>query len=620
MKVYPLLLFISLLSLPAYAQVQLWPKVQGVPADARVTADTLELELPFFDDFYQHNSQPDAQKWLTGGVELSQQLAIAPPSLGVASFNGANAQREPYTSNNFFTTGIADTLLSHRFDLSERTTADQLLLSFYVQPKGRGELPDEADSLLLQVLTANGQWQRVWAAAPADYADTTFTKVEVAIQAPAFLHSAMQFRFLNYARLSGPYDTWLLDYVLFYSAVTDNAFARADVAFTSSSALSKLAGYSAIPLAHFKQEPGYFLSDSLRASINNLADTFAVVSPQLLVEERYSRSATAELPLTIALPNGQRVENTAIIRAQEQIELIAENPIESLVSNFPQADSLRFRYTFLTDSIEQNTLIQTSVNDTLRFDQVLHNYYAYDDGSAEFGAGSSQAFAQVAVRYFAPVTDTLTHIDFHFLQVGQDAAGLPVNISIWSALDTALEPEKEQALLYRQSEIYRYSGDNSFVRFKLNTPLVVEGFYYIGYEQTSEVPLVIGWDTNSDNTDQLLVNTANLWEAADPLLKGTPMVRPVFAEKSATVLSVERSASKALYQPFPNPATDIVHINGSPRAIKLYSTQGRLVKEKINHSHQSLFSVDISDIKAGIYFLQVDTDFGVVAYRLLRQK
>ncbi len=251
---------------------------------------------------------------------------------------------------------------------------------------------------------------------------------------------------------------------------------------------------------------------------------------------------------------------------------------------------------------------------------MLHNYYAYDDGSAEFGAGSSQAFAQVAVRYFTPVTDTLTHIDFYFLQVGQDAAGLPVNISIWSALDTALEPEKEQALLYRQSEIYRYSGDNSFVRFKLNTPLVVEGFYYIGYEQTSEIPLVIGWDTNSDNTDQLLVNTANLWEAADPLLKGTPMIRPVFAEKSATVLSVERSASKALYQPFPNPATDIVHINGSPRAIKLYSAQGRLVKERINHSHQSLFSVDISDIKAGMYFLQVDTDFGVVAYRLLRQK
>ncbi len=68
--------------------------------------------------------------------------------------------------------------------------------------------------------------------------------------------------------------------------------------------------------------------------------------------------------------------------------------------------------------------IDFRVNDTTRATYVLANYYAYDDGSAEFGAGLNQPAAEVAYL-FKMITnkpDTIVAIDLYFPDFGDQSS------------------------------------------------------------------------------------------------------------------------------------------------------------------------------------------------------
>src|SRR5690606_9637016 len=50
------------------------------------------------------------------------------------------------------------------------------------------------------------------------------------------------------------------------------------------------------------------------------------------------------------------------------------------------------------------------VNDTARSTFVLHDYYAYDDGTAELGVGVNQDRGKIAYQFVLEEPDVLTHI------------------------------------------------------------------------------------------------------------------------------------------------------------------------------------------------------------------
>ena len=113
--------------------------------------------LPFFDDFSHSNTYPDSTKWTDNNVLVNDGFPLCPPNRKGATFDvlDANGRVYSYAISNAF---IAEYLTSARIRLDSimepepraLTPTDSIYLSFYYQPQGNGNSPEEQDSLVLQ--------------------------------------------------------------------------------------------------------------------------------------------------------------------------------------------------------------------------------------------------------------------------------------------------------------------------------------------------------------------------------------------------------------------------------------------------------------------------------------
>jgi hypothetical protein len=144
-------------------------------------------------------------------------MAINPPSVNVATFDGLDSAFQKY-SDLVLTNGLRDSLVSQGIilDESEVTIAERnsVFLSFSYQWQGNGEAPDPADYFSVEFKNNSGDWETVLTIVPkSSFKRDEFYDTLVKVDGDRFFHDVFQFRFRNYGRLSGPYDTWNLDYV-----------------------------------------------------------------------------------------------------------------------------------------------------------------------------------------------------------------------------------------------------------------------------------------------------------------------------------------------------------------------------------------------------------------------
>ena len=155
-KAFALMLGIGLMASPAIAQEILTPF--GITEKAPVRKGVAEARfLPFFDDFSHSNTYPDSTKWTDNNVLVNAGFPLCPPNRKGATFDvlDANGKVYSYAISNAF---IAEYLTSVRIRLDSimepepraLTPADSIYLSFYYQPQGNGNSPEEQDSLVLQ--------------------------------------------------------------------------------------------------------------------------------------------------------------------------------------------------------------------------------------------------------------------------------------------------------------------------------------------------------------------------------------------------------------------------------------------------------------------------------------
>lgn len=155
-KALVLMMAIGLMASPAIAQEILTPfgTTEKVPTRKGVAEARF---LPFFDDFSHSNTYPDSTKWTDNNVLVNDGFPLCPPSRKGATFDVLDADGKVYSyaiSNAF----IAEYLTSVRIRLDSimepepraLTPADSIYLSFYYQPQGNGNSPEEQDSLVLQ--------------------------------------------------------------------------------------------------------------------------------------------------------------------------------------------------------------------------------------------------------------------------------------------------------------------------------------------------------------------------------------------------------------------------------------------------------------------------------------
>src|SRR5690606_9555083 len=159
-------------------------------------------------------------------------------------------------------------------------------------------------------------------------------------------------------------------------------------------------------------------------------------------------------------------------RAFEEIPVPQSETTLKIISSITSGDGLLF------EVIAGDTTFFPSVNyelnDTVRTAFPILDYFAYDNGSADYAAGINQRSGQLAVKYTTPEEVYLKGISINFTNPKQ--ANQAVDINVWKDLD-------EEPIFTREDLIAVKEAGQEFLYFSLDTNIKVDGDFYIGYTQ-----------------------------------------------------------------------------------------------------------------------------------------
>ncbi len=554
------------------------------------------LDLPFFDDFSQSTLYPDSTKWLNNQVYINNQFPLFPPTLNVATFDVLDAQGVPYRNTiNKDLKDAGDSLISQPINLAStaHSVSDSIILSFFYQPNGNGYHLNGEDRIRLWFKAKNGLWFQVWSK-EGENISRDFEQVMIPILDSNYLHAGFQFMFTTYTRQVGNANHWHIDYVVLDKnrSVTRKTYDDYAIQTTPTSLLKD---YWAMPYDHFSTNPSSFMDDSVRFWVSNLSE----VDKRLQVRNE-------------AFANGSQVASTSFLassnnhaaQGKRQRNLPTYN-----IANVPNNGEVEVkRKVELTESIPNDI----KVNDKIEFTQVLYDYYAYDDGSAEQNFGFDQNTnpsnieGQVAYGFDVVKKDTLYALATYFNQAVFDGSRNRFRYRVWSQLK-GIDGGLEDVVIYESDDMTpTYSsanGQRTFTPHLLDTTLVLEpGKYYIGWWQGSMFNLNIGWDMNYGNTRNPQRKNPNLHAKAfgdwsNDVPQGTLMMRPHFGNKRPLYASTNRVWPKEKKPTiYPNPAHDIVYLGKKYAQIKLVNFHGEEV-----YTAQEVTEITVKGLSNGVY-------------------
>lgn len=554
------------------------PEPQNLRAQA-------SLNLPFFDDFSTTKTlAPNSKYWMPGsGVYINNTLITSHPSLNVATFDGLNANGIPYNLVNPLVQGYTDTLTSQPVNLNGKVAADSVYLSFYWAAKGLGELPDSSDFLQLEFFSKTGEWVSVWRQLGYEV-DTLFHQQFVSIKDPGYLHDAFQFRFRSYGRSSGPYDTWHLDYVYLNSKRSVKQPYLFDVAMRKpvSNILKK---YTAMPLRQYRINPAAATADSVKTDVVNHFNNFNVL--------------TSTYTLTDAQRGTEFVRNVQRSIVVESLKSQVLRAKIAPVNPAAQIDSLHLISKFFIATTDTIPGANLKTNDTITAKAALTDYFAYDDGSAEYGVQVNQKLGRVAVQYVMAKADTIGGVRMSMVSFNKDISGQGFTIQIYSS-----KGGKPDQVIAQRSVTVRYPAvRDGFIDYAFATPVAVSDTFYVGWLQINDQPVTVGFDRNSLlGRNAVYYNLGTEW-AKEASLKGSIMIRPYLGKKAQGIITGNEPGGQVSTIFYPNPARGEVRWGSkSLKKIEVYSISGNLVHSLVPARDQQ--SAPVDHLSQGIYIFK----------------
>ncbi|MCA6074886.1 T9SS type A sorting domain-containing protein [Fulvivirga sedimenti] len=613
--------FIVLLTLPMMtlrAQIKLIPiqqaqyqKAENKESKSGISAktDNQPLILPFWEDFSASRTL-DPLKWQNSeNVLLNDGLTFTPPSLNVASFDGLDANGQPYGSGSV--SGLVDSLSSTTINLSGYSFADDIYMSFFYQAGGLGNMPNDGDdSLRLEFLNNQGNWITVWPVAGETIMDGDWHQEIIPISSSQFLHSGFRFRFQSVGNLTGMFDIWNLDYIYINRNrnPTDRSYPDRAINEPLSSFVSN---YFVVPYDHYLAsqniEP-YFWIRNLVTGVFNQNKAYKYFF-------NYQIDVTDTLGNTFQFSDSEFVEPLeSPIGIGETEQVVIREPLADF-GGIDGGDSARVSIEIILDAEDNRPIsdagdydpskyapIDFRINDTLRSTYFLTDLYAYDDGTAEAAAGLNFAADRLAVQFeLLPDSGRITAVDMYFPFIGSEPAGKSVDLIIWND-DEGVPGD----VLYRQqTTIRREGGLNNFVRYELNRSVKVQGTYYVGYRQNTNGELGLGLDLNTFSGTKMFFNLDIQWEE-NSLVPGSLMLRPVFGKVDDVIVGNDPLISEEL-QLWPNPSTDgNFYLRGNVHSWTVMDITGKSMKSgNVTPGLGDPVLVDLSTFRSGLYILQV---------------
>lgn len=578
----------------------------SVPSKKYAPAETGQFEartqntnqIPFWDDF---STGIDTLKWIVQGSSYTETIGLNAPSIGMILFDGSDSNGKPY-SFSISEQGESDSLISKPFDLTgiPASEKESLFLSFFWQAGGRAELPDENDRLSLEILNEEGNWLPIWRKQGGDNTNRDVFAQEIIKIIPQWQHAGFQFRFISDGRKSGPFDSWLIDYVYLNTNRTESDLTYPDRSLTRINNL-RFGDFGAFPqvLLEGNQTENWSL---IQNEFLNLEDRFRAMEYSITIEE----TGTG-----LVIPINSDTPFNPVPNALER-RIFQSNEITELA--VPTKESILRITTFLTSGDE--LLFEVNQGDTTFFESVnyklndsvsttfpLLDFFAYDNGSADYAAGINQRSGMLAVKYDSPEEVYIKGISVNFTNPNQvDQA---IDLMIWKELD-------KDPIFTRQELIAYPAVGEDFLYFSLDTNIRVSGEFYIGFTQFTDDFIHVGLDKSNDQGNKIFYNVAGAW-ALNEEVAGSLMIRP---HVSIAEPFEESEVPNNLLRIYPNPSQGILNVEGEFSQLRIFDSFGREIFPQRELTSQGEIVNFISN-KPGIYLLSIVTEAGPESFRIL---
>jgi hypothetical protein len=471
------------------------------------------------------------------------------------------------------------------------SVADSIYLSFYYQAKGNGgNFPDATDSLVLEFKTPETNWKHIWSVKGSN--DTTFKRAMIPIKDSTFLKKGFQFRFYNYASLgslSNPsfasnVDFWNIDYVYLniHRHINDTIFP--DVALTDYIRSFIKEPYTSIPWKHYMQIDTLQI-DTIRLKYYNYSSDIVNVRRILKI-----KNLTTQQLIKIDSLGNENINPHSFFEFKRKT-----SPNYFPDNNY---DESIFKITTYLSAPALQSFSYMEWNDTLNSYQVFKNFYAIDDGSVEYGiglAGSGSQNGQMAMLFRTLIPDTLRGVYMYFNRTLNNASQKYFYLTIWSAKNG-----KPHNIIYKKEGFKpQYHGINEFHYYSLDTAIFVKDSIFIGWTQTTQDLLNLGFDLNYDYSNKTFYKLSTTWQQLP--YKGTLMIRPVFSQEP--IIGIENNTyEENIITVFPNPCNEYIFINSDETTYyQIFDLTGKILMSGNENK------INISSLSKGLYFILVKT-------------
>jgi hypothetical protein len=553
-------------------------------------------------------------------------------SLNAVVFNGIDSKGAAHSTLEF-QNGDTDILTSREIDLSTYSSTSGLFLSFFYEKKGNGELPTGNESIRVEFLNEDSVWRTD--ISQSDEQDAIFTADEVVeidsfyqillpINEDQYFSNKFRFRFVSTGTQNGLFDTWLIDYVYLNEGRTVNDTLVRDRTFTKPIS-SPFKNYYSMPMNHFVTNPSK-MSDFMGSQYVQLGLTNGVQQYELNTNIYFINDGIYD-----TIPNQQlatfRVggDNDVDISGGAIAYYRKEFKVETILkfTDVPTTVEYAEVHAELLGSDWDDGLldvIDLNINDTIRNTFILDNYYAYDDGSAERGAGVNNTESQLAYKFGISILDSISAVDIYFPKnIKNVQTGKLIKFKIWENSNGLPGAE----LFTKDISIRQVDTLNQFYRYELTEKIAVADTFYIGWEQLSNDRIYVGLDKNTDSSDRIFFNISGDWEQNKNDITGSLMMRPVFAEipeepyiHPDSITGLDKNQFETSIRLHPNPTSGILHIEGEYDQVDILSLNGRIVNTSVVKEGQST-TMNLYGLRQGMYIVRLRKDDIVITKKLI---
>ncbi|MGE0077138.1 MAG: T9SS type A sorting domain-containing protein [Bacteroidales bacterium] len=212
----------------------------------------------------------------------------------------------------------------------------------------------------------------------------------------------------------------------------------------------------------------------------------------------------------------------------------------------------------------------------------------------------------VASKFINYKEDTLRGVMMYFNRTYEDANQITFKLTVWDD-----DNGKPGDIIYQRNSVRPLFTDslNTFTVYRIDPTFIPEGTFYVGWVQTSQDMLNVGFDVNTNNQKRVFNNIYGDW--VNTKFEGSIMIRPIFGNMYQTVTNITNPSSESKLKVFPNPASDYITISTSDNttvtSVQIVNMTGTVV---LNQTGSNLESINIQNLPKGLYIVKVSPKTG----------